>query len=635
MSIIFGVLKERGVPVAESDLLPHASATIRYATGVTSVCAAGRIAMGLQPYISHARSVMDDHPITDPYGNMLAFDGRLDNYVELAGIFGRDHAFTSDSEIVLSAFSGWGADCFSRLVGDWALALWSAKDEALYLARDHGGSRTLYFTRFAQQLVWATHLDTLLSSGAGSRLSENYVGCYLACRPIRDLTPYDGIRAVRPADYLVVRNDRVEQHSHWNSTASRSIRYKSDGEYEEHFLDLFRQSVERRTGPGAPILAQLSGGMDSTSIVCMSDSIRRASDAGFELLDTISFYDDSESSLDERRYFLITEAKRGKTGIHMDTAFSQRTFDPPDPELGLYLLPGADSFAVVQERRLHSLMEERGYRSILSGIGGDEVLGGVPSAWPGLAGHLVSGNLRKLLEQGIAWSLVERTPLIHTLFNTARYTIQLYTGSRERAKKLPSWLSKSFRERVRETDHERDVGRSRLGIAPHRLDSDEAWRSVMETLPNLFPQILSRPEYRFPFLDRDLVDYLFAIPPDQLQRPGRRRSLMRRALRGIVPQEILERPRKAFQLRAPLDALRKADSKLEHIFADSVLSSAGWVDRDALSRAFRSAIAGDAESMQALYRAIALEIWLRTVPPATVRLLPGAEQSPFPMSLTA
>lgn len=590
--------------------------------------------MGIQPYISHARSVMDDHPIADPDGNMLVFDGRLDNYVELAGIFGRDHAFTSDSEIVLFAFARWGTDCFSRFVGDWSLALWSAKDEALYLARDHAGSRTLYFAQFARQVVWATHLETLLSSGAGSGLSEDYVGCYLACRPIRDLTPYDGVRAVRPAQYLVVRNDRVEQRSHWNATDSRSIRYKLDGEYEERFLNLFRQSVERRTGPGAPILAQLSGGMDSTSIVCMSDSIRRASDTGLELLDTISFYDDSESSLDERRYFLITEAKRGKTGIHMDTAFSQRTFDPPDPEQGVYLLPGADSFAVVQERRLYTLMEEGSYRSILSGIGGDEVLGGVPAAWPELAGHLVSGNLRKLVEQGIAWSLVERTPLIHMLFNTARYSIQLYTGSREGAK-LPSWLSKSLRERVRETAHRRDACRGRIGFAPHRLDGDEALRSVMETLPNLFPQILSRPEYRFPFLDRDLLDYLFAIPPDQLQRPGRRRSLMRRALRGIVPQEILERPRKAFQLHASLDALRKAESKLERIFADSVLSSAGFVDRNALGRALRSAISGDAECVQALYRAIALEIWLRTAPLANVRRLPVAEHSPLPKSLTA
>lgn len=146
---------------------------------------------------------------------------------------------------------------------------------------------------------------------------------------------------------------------------------------------------------------------------------------------------------------------------------------------------------------------------------------------------------------------------------------------------------------------------------------------------------MSRPEYRYPFLDKDLVNYLFAIPPDQLQRPGRRRSLMRRALRGIVPQEILERPRKAFQLHAPLDALRKAESKLERMFADSVLPSAGYVDRDALRNAFNSALLGNAEAMQALYRAIALEIWLRAGPPAAVRLPPGAEPSSLRISLTA
>jgi asparagine synthetase B (glutamine-hydrolysing) len=80
----------------------------------------------------------------------------------------------------------------------------------------------------------------------------------------------------------------------------------------------------------------------------------------------------------------------------------------------------------------------------------------------------------------------------------------------------------------------------------------------METLPHLFPQILSRLEYRYPFLDKDLVSFLFSIPREQIVRPGRRRSLMRRALVGIVPDGILERRRKAFQLRAPLAALQHA-----------------------------------------------------------------------------
>ena len=103
--------------------------------------------------------------------------------------------------------------------------------------------------------------------------------------------------------------------------------YSSDGDYESHFLALFEQSLERRTGPGAPILAQLSGGMDSTAIVCLSDRLRRSTDPHCKILDTISFFDDSEASLNETPYFSLVEDRRGKVGIHLDTAFSQRTFE--------------------------------------------------------------------------------------------------------------------------------------------------------------------------------------------------------------------------------------------------------------------------------------------------------------------
>ena len=133
----------------------------------------------------------------------------------------------------------------------------------------------------------------------------------------------------------------------------------------------------------------------------------------------------------------------------------------------------------------------------------------------------------------------------------------------------------------------------------------------METLPHLFPQLLSRIEYRYPFLDRDLVEFLFSIPPEQLLRPGRRRSLMRRALVDIVPHEILERRRKAFQLRAPLSALQQAYPKLLKLFADAAIASAGFVDIAQLRRSLKAIAEGDPKWRQAMLKTIALELWMK------------------------
>jgi asparagine synthase (glutamine-hydrolysing) len=609
MSMIFGLLKESGLAATESELENLAVATERYATGISVLYRIGRLGMGVQPYFSHERSRMETVPAIGADNSVLSFDGRLDNYRELAELLGLEAQTTSDSQIVLAAFGRWGEACFRQLVGDWALALWSEKDQSLYLARDHAGTRSLYFQNEEHRIVWSSYLNTFQRGEVKPGVSEDYAACYLACQPIGHLTTYEGILSVPPAHYLVIRNNIMARHSHWTPLVRGVTRYSSDGEYEAHFLALFEQSLERRTGPGAPILAQLSGGMDSTAIVCVSDRLRQSTNPHCKILDTISFFDDSEASLNEKKYFSLVEDRRGKVGIHLDTAFSQRTFEPHDASSGLYLSPGADSFSIKQETQLWKVVWQRGYRSILSGIGGDEVLGGVSNPFPELADYLVSGNWHGWLRQSVAWSLIDRSPLLGTLIGTVGYAARLYANVTFHERDVPPWISTSLRDRLR--CRTRSIVRSYLSIEPHRLENGRAWWAIMETLPHLFPQLLSRVEYRYPFLDRDLVEFLFSIPPEQLLRPGRRRSLMRRALVGIVPHEILERRRKAFQLRAPLSALQQAYPKLLKLFADAAIASAGFVDTAQLLRSLKGIAEGDPKWRQAMLKTIALELWMK------------------------
>jgi asparagine synthase (glutamine-hydrolysing) len=611
MSILTGLLHNRGALASEPELRCLALSTEQYATGAGMVYVRGRLGMSLQPYLSHERSAMEGGPRGDGHENVLSFDGRLDNYDELMRELGLDRVNASDAEIVLSAFERWGEECFSRFTGDWAMALWSEREQRLFLARDHAGTRTLYYQRQPQRILWSTYLEPFLHTDAELRLSEQYAAFYLACLPIRDLTPYEGICSVLPGQYVAFDDCGVVQRSHWSAVITNTILYKSDAEYEDHFFALFRQAVARRTGPGAPILAQLSGGMDSTSIVCMSDYIRRSVDPDAEILDTLSYFDDSEPSLDERPYFTITETRRGKSGMHLDAAFSQRTFDPSCAENGVYCFPGADSFSVSQERKLFDLVHKSGYRSILSGIGGDEVLGGVPNGLPELADHLVSGDLRRLFRQSLAWSLVDRSPMFATLYETFRCVVRLYVQRTPTSMKRPPWLSPQLRNCFHGFDAFGGLTVRRWGVAPHRLDNASTWWFIMETLPHAAPQARFRPEYRYPMLDKDLVNYLFSIPREQVLRPGRRRSLMRRALRDIVPAEILERRRKAYQLRAPLDAIGKAYPKLHRVLETSAVAETGLVDGRALLDELRRTATGSPEWYQALLRTIAYELWLQ------------------------
>ena len=236
MSILFGLLHSDGQPIDEERLAALGHATRCYATAETQVQLSGGIGMGFQPQHTHERSQLESGPVISLHGHMIAFDGRLDNYAELSRLLDLRDMDASDSTIVLESFLHWGKGCFSKLNGDWALALWSPTDRTLYLARDHAGTRSLYYLNRDSECLWSTYLDTFFGTGDSHPLTEDYVARYIGCRPIEDLTPYRNIRSVPPAHYVVIRNRHVSIEPHWNWMIETSLRYSSDTDYESHGL---------------------------------------------------------------------------------------------------------------------------------------------------------------------------------------------------------------------------------------------------------------------------------------------------------------------------------------------------------------------------------------------------------------
>jgi asparagine synthase (glutamine-hydrolysing) len=390
--------------------------------------------------------------------------------------------------------------------------------------------------------------------------------------------------------------------------------YATDAEYEEHFLSLFRRSVARRIGPGAPILAQLSGGMDSSSIVCMSDRIREEHGAAPDnLLDTISYFDESEPNWDEQPYFSVVEARRRKIGIHLSISAPHRTFAPPGLQVGMTArLPGIDRYAIERERQFEAAVADRQYRVILSGIGGDELLGGVPTPLPELADYLISCRPHKLISKALEFCLIDRTPLLYMLGETASYSVRTCIPSRVNSAHIPPWVSCRHK-------HISDLLRGDLSsqvpwfdFAPSRIENGHTWWQMLETLPHLYPSALSHYEYRYPYLDRDLVDFLHRIPREQLVRPGRRRSLMRRALADIVPAEVLERPRKASLIRGPIVSLQRCQVTIRTLFEASIVGALGLVDEKCFKEALDIISKGTTPKWwPAVIKAINLEFWLQ------------------------
>jgi asparagine synthase (glutamine-hydrolysing) len=607
MSIIFGVRQAVGHVVDARQLSELSETTARFASDGLFVQVAFNVGMAHQAFHTHSRSKLQTRPILDRNDNMLALDGRLDNYEELRSLLNLEGE-VSDSEIMLAAFAKYGDECFRRFVGDWSLSLWCRENQTLYLARDHAGTRTLFYSHDGERISWSTTLETFFLHHGTRRLCRTYAHRYLRGAAIGSWTPYEGIRAVRPAHFLRVRGGEIDEIPHWNWIRTHRLRYRTDCEYDEEFISLFRRSVERRTAAWPGIVAQLSGGMDSTSIVCISDQSRRESQyPGSDLLETLSYFNDSEPNWNERPFFELVERTRGKMGTHIDLSQKEACFDLPD---ACFLLPGADGQSLKRERALEEALGPGRCRVLVSGIGGDELLGGVPNSDPELAEYLLRAKLSSFFAQSLQWSLATRQP-IYRIWKSAFCTFLRPRSSRSTAAQIPvPWLipHKDLRNELSQEAWRTGLKHGLASAAA--VDVGKAWWSILESQPHLFPAAEARYEYRYPMLDRDLVEFLMAVPPEQLVRPGRRRFLMRRALRDIVPEQVLERRRKAYVLHGYLTEIAKKKHMIYERLSSSPIGALSFVDQGALLRSLNQFERGDPALWRPLMRSAVFALWL-------------------------
>src|SRR5258708_2167464 len=157
-------------------------------------------------------------------------------------------------------------------------------------------------------------------AGKTLALNEEYIAGWFSMFPAVHLTPCVGIHSVPPSSSVLLGSGKHNISKYWDLDPEKKIRYRTDAEYEEHFRNVFAKAVQRKLRSDSPILAELSGGRDSSSIVCMADTVIGRGAAETPRLDTVSYYDDSEPNWNERPYFSKVEEKRGRTGCHINVA---------------------------------------------------------------------------------------------------------------------------------------------------------------------------------------------------------------------------------------------------------------------------------------------------------------------------
>jgi asparagine synthase (glutamine-hydrolysing) len=612
MSAIFGVWNPRGPIVERTALTRLAKATTKYGPDATKIGTFGHVGMGYQAFQTHLRSVNDEQPYCDTQGNLVVFDGRLDNYSELRELHCSESEHLSDSALVLAAFQKSGEECFLQFVGEWALALWSAVDRTLYLARDHAGTRALYYSEVNGTVKWSTYLETFFSGDILPEINIEYAARQLMRRSTVGLSPYKSIHEVPPAHFARLRQVGVTTRQYWPAPPGHELRYLNTTEYDEQFLHLFRRSIQRRIHPVDTVLAELSGGMDSSSIVCMADKVTDPSNLKTSLVDTLSYYDDLEPDWNERPYFQAIERHRGKSGTHIEQGSQLRSYEPLILRDRFYPYPGAEQSSLAVGNTLQSRVGAGRIRCVLSGIGGDELLGGVPNPVTELADYLWRGEIRAAMSSAYRWSLTIRQPIVRVLFDAFAYTSRVYGLRRPEDDVTPPWLRGNAFINPADASRKQEGVFTRLRTRPSYYANAEAWLEIVENLPSHSPNIVGCFEYRFPYLDRQLVDFLHRVPRSQLVAPGRRRLLMRRALKGVVPEDVLERRRKAYIVRGPITSLRNCEATIEKLFQTPLMADYGLIDTPEFLAAFRRELAGEVRWIGQLKMTIRTELWLRS-----------------------
>ena len=557
--------------------------------------------MSLKPGVFHLSELAGLTDLAPP----IFFDGRLDNRSDLR-LQLRDllQADNSDSALALAAFRKWGVQGFVHLIGDWSLVIWDAKEHALVLASDFAGVRPLYYSLQHDRLLWSTHLGALVDGMQTTEIDDVFVAGFLAAAGSPNRTPYRGIYSVPPGHALRVTEGGAAIEQFWKLPIGNTICYRRESDYEEQLRSLFREAVRCRLHGAAPVLSELSGGLDSSSIVCMARHLIECGETTAPGLLTVSY--EYPGSRDTRFWKTIEDHCR-TTGVHVPTA--------DFPFLTETHTGGASpAFWEQMHIRTSSIARDAGANTYLTGRMGDLTMGNWGDDSGQVAGLLRRGRIGPALHQSLAWAKLLGIPIYWVLGNAfllnlpPAYAMRRYQKVERSAAPASAEdsIAPDFRKRVPQLS----ISNHWMEAPPERRKHFRALAEMLELRKLQPPEQLQDLLYTHPYAHRPLVEFMFSIPADIVCRPGEPRRLMRRALHNLWPPELRKRRSKGSFGGVFLDSLRPLARGLLEQRSLQVVER-GYVSPSSLKKRLDLLTQSVDCNEGQLRQIVLLELWLR------------------------
>jgi asparagine synthase (glutamine-hydrolysing) len=601
VSGIAGIVRTDGAP-ADADLLRRMAACLAFrgphGAGVRCVGATG---------LAHALLDTGDeaHPPTQPFTidgeRWIVADARIDGRAELvSALRAAGEAASEDApaaELILRAHRAWGDESPSRLLGDFAFAIWDERARRLFCARDHFGVKPLYHAQIAGAFVFSNTLECVrLHPGVSDELNERAVGDFLLFGNNRDLstTFFSAVRALPPAHALTVEDGRIRVSRYWSLPTEGEPVRGSVREHVERFTALLDRAVADRLPRGrASIL--LSGGRDSTAIAATARSMAPDVDLHAVTVGYESLFADPEPRFTRAAAehlhipldLLAADGYGVLDGMRDGRLRRPEPLDDPLPSLAQELYRRAADHAPVA----------------LTGSGGDMALRESESR---LARLLVEGKAARALWEGLVYARWHgRLP--RPGFRTLR---RRRSGEIGAPPPVPAWLDADFARRAGLRERMAEMGGAPPSPHPlrpeaHRLLSSPAVTRILEQYD---PGVRRLPvHFRHPLLDVRLIHHLLYIPPSQWYND---KALLRIAMRGRLPPEIVRRPKATLAADPLLVRLRRDGAEW---IGGAALSPAveRFVDRSRVPRLLGgSGGVADTDRLHENLRPLLLSLWL-------------------------
>jgi asparagine synthase (glutamine-hydrolysing) len=565
---------------------------------------------GDQPIYNEDRSVV------------VVLNGEIYNFQELRTRLrqaGHEFRTDGDTEVIVHLYEEQGPDCVRSLHGMFAFALWDQGRRRLLLARDRVGKKPLIYCCSDHGITFASEFRALLQDRDVPReIDYQAIDCFLAYQYVpAPLSAFRAIRKLPPASTLVFEDGEVSISRYWDLDYSAKRSVADPHELHEEVREAIRRATRRRMIADVPLGAFLSGGVDSSAVVAAM------AESSSEPVKTFSI------GFDYQPFNELPFAKQIAEQFgteHHEFVVKPNAIEVIPKIVRHYGEPFADSsaipsFYVAELTRRHVTVA-------LNGDGGDESFGG----YNRYVSNLVSGRLSRLPRsvRKVGGVVGERIPpngnMASTRNRVKRILRSLAMDAPQRYARHMSYFDNAQRDEAYAPEFKARIGTS---LAPQVIEG--TWQNSSGTdLIDVLLEVDVKTylpgdllvkmdiatmahslEARSPFLDTDVMELGASLPASLKVRGTEKKRVLRDALRGWIPDEILDRPKWGFA--APVAQWFRNDLRdyLREVLFDPVTTKRGYFREDIVAQYFDSHVSGRMDNAPRLWALLMLELWHR------------------------